>query len=64
MITITIDEAVNGYMVSIFEWKDSKRYREMCECEIDAWDIIRRHSEKQIEKRLQRIKNARLDAEI
>lgn len=64
MITITIDEAVNGYMVTIFDWKDSKRHREVCEREIDAWDIVRRYSERQVEKGLQRIRNASLDVEV
>ena len=64
MITITIDEAINGFMVTIFEWSGGDRHREICEREVDAWEIIRRYSERQVEKGFQKIRNASIDVEV
>lgn len=64
MYTITIDEAINGYTVSIHNWEKCKAHREICERDIDAWEIVRNYATKQVEKGLDRIQKSSLDVGV
>jgi len=52
MTTITIDEAINGYTVSIFNWYDGTKYKENCERRIDALQIVSDYLSKEMKKEL------------
>jgi cephalosporin-C deacetylase-like acetyl esterase len=41
MLQITIDETVNGFMISINDIKEGYYYKEIAERRVDALDIVR-----------------------
>lgn len=55
MISITIDEAVNGYTVSVFDWNSVKKHKEICERKIDALQIVLNYVKKECEKEVKLI---------
>jgi hypothetical protein len=56
MIDITINEAINGFIVSVFDWKEGKGYKEICERKIDALQIVLNYVKKECEKEVKLIK--------
>lgn len=56
MITITLDEAVNGYIVNLNNWSECKYHKEVCERKIEALEIISNFIKKEVEKEANFIK--------
>ena len=55
MVNVTIDEAINGYIVNIFDWKEGKGHKEVCERRIDALQIVLNYVKKECEKEVKLI---------
>lgn len=50
MINITVDEAINGYFVSAYDWSNNKGFKEICERKIDALQIVSNFVKNECEK--------------
>lgn len=55
MIQITIDEAINGYVVNVSNFKNGAFYKEICERKIDALQIVLNYVKKECEKEVKLI---------
>lgn len=64
MFTISVASAINGYIVTIHNRDEQKPYREICEREIDAWEIVQNYATQQIKRGVDNIIKSSTDVEI
>jgi len=55
MITINLDESINGYRVDIHDWKEGHTHKEDTERRIDALQIILNFVKEECEKEVKLI---------
>lgn len=64
MITISVDDAVNGFIVTIHDRNEHKPHREICEREIDAWEIVRNYALRRVKENVEYLLKSQTDVEI